>query len=76
MRALRRKRKQQKRIYKNLQEIQQIEAGVKSKEIQFDASFITSIEQENAELKPINIKLANKITERELKSEIQKYIQI
>ena len=76
MRALRRKRKQQKRIYKNLQEIQQIEAGVKSKEIQSDASFITSIEQENAELKPINIKLANKITERELKSEIQKYIQI
>ena len=59
-----------------MQEIQQIEAGVKSKEIQSDASFITSIEQENAELKPINIKLANKITERELKSEIQKYIQI
>ena len=76
MRALRRKRKQQKRIYKNLQEIQQIEAGVKSKEIQSDASFITSIEQENAELKPSNIKLANKITEHELKSEIQKYIQI
>ena len=59
-----------------MQEIQQIEAGVKSKEIQSDASFITSIEQENAELKPINIKLANKITERELKSEIQKYLQI
>ena len=52
------------------QEIQQIEAGVKSKEIQTDASFITSIEQENEELKRINRKLAKEITE--LKSEIQK----
>ena len=48
----------------------------KSKEIETDASFITSTEQENAELKPINIKLAKEITECELKSEIQKYIQI
>ena len=52
------------------QEIQEIEAGVKSKEIQTDASFITSIEQENAELKRINTKLAKEIAE--LKSEIQK----
>ena len=42
------------------QEIQEIETGVKSKEIQIDASFITSIEQENAELKRINTKLAKK----------------
>ena len=34
-------------------------------------SFITSIEQENAELKRVNTKLAKKNTE--LKSEIQKY---
>ena len=53
------------------QEIQEIEAGVKSKEIQTDASFITSIELENAELKRINTKLAQEIAE--LKSEIQKY---
>ena len=53
------------------QEIQEIEAGVKSKEIQTDASFITSIEQENAELKRINTKLAKEITEP--KAEIQKY---
>ena len=53
------------------QEIQEIEAGVKSKEIQTDASFITSIELENAELKRINRKLAQEIAE--LKSEIQKY---
>ena len=52
------------------QEIQQIEAGVKLKETQTDASFITSIEQKNAELKRINRKLAKEITE--LKSEIQK----
>ena len=52
------------------QEIQQTEAGVKSKENQTDASFITSIELENAELKRINRKLAKEITE--LKSEIQK----
>ena len=45
------------------QEIQEIEAGVKSKEIQTDASFITSIEQENAELKRINTKLAKEIAE-------------
>ena len=53
------------------QEIQQIEAGVKSKEIQTDVSFITSIEQENAELKRVNTKLAKEIFE--LKSEIQKH---
>ena len=53
------------------QEIQEIEAGVKSKEIQTDASFITSIEQENAELKRINTKLTKE--NAELKSEIQKY---
>ena len=53
------------------QEIQQIESGVKSKEIQTDVSFITSTKQENAELKRINAKLAKEITE--LKSEIQKY---
>ena len=52
------------------QEIQQTEAGVKLKETQTDASFITSIEQKNAELKRINRKLAKEITE--LKSEIQK----
>ena len=53
------------------QEIHQIEAGVKSKEIKTDVSFITSIEQENGELKRINTKLGKEITE--LKSEIQKY---
>ena len=52
-------------------EIQQIDADGKSKEIQTDVSFITSIEQENAELKRINTKLAEEITE--VKSEIQKY---
>ena len=54
------------------QEIQEIEARVKSKEIQTDASFITSTEQENAELKRINTKLVAKEI-AELKSEIQKY---
>ena len=34
-----------------LEEIEQIEAHTKSKEIQTDVSFMTSIEQENAELK-------------------------
>ena len=33
------------------QEIQQIEAGVKSKEIQTDVSFITSIEQKKGRIK-------------------------
>ena len=64
--------KKKKVVEENLpqQEIQEIEAGVKSKEIQTDASFITSIEQENAELKRINTKLTKEIAE--LKSEIQK----
>ena len=54
------------------QEIQEIEARVKSKEIQTDASFITSTEQKNAELKRINKKLVAKEI-AELKSEMQKY---
>ena len=65
--------KKKKVVEENLpqEEIEQIEAGVKSKEIQTDLSFINSIEQENAELKRINAKLTKEITE--LKSEIQQY---
>ena len=44
---------------------------LKSKEIKTDISLITSIDQENGELKRINTKLGKEITE--LKSEIQKY---
>ena len=63
--------KKKKVVEENLpqEEIQQIETGVQSKEIQTDVSFINSMEQENVELKRINIKLATEITE--LKSEIQ-----
>ena len=48
--------KKKKVVEENLpqKEIQQIEAGVKLKEIQTDVSLITSIEQENAELKRTN----------------------
>ena len=57
--------KKNKVVEQNLpqEENQQIEAGVKSKEIQTDVSFTTSMEQENAELKQINTKLAKKIAE-------------
>ena len=45
--------KKKKVVEENLpqQEIQQIEAGVKSKEIQTDVSFITSIEQKKGRIK-------------------------
>ena len=67
-------KKKKKVVEENVpqQEIQEIEARVKSKEIQTDASFITSTEQKNAELKRINKKLVAKEI-AELKSEMQKY---
>ena len=65
--------KKKKVVEENLPQdkIQYIEAGVHSKEIQTGASFINPTEQENVELKQINTKLAQEITEP--KSEFQSY---